>query len=649
MSGFQRSKSFDNFRRVSNESSGFSRGTRRFGRGYGGGRGGGGGRRNFGGGYRRNNDRYGGYGNRNRRGYGRGGGRRGGRRTFREGYLPDGRLARVKQAGEEQKEIEFEKNFYKESEEVEDMTKKEAMDIRKEHEIKVLNCETFYKPLTTFKQADFPENILKLIKEKEFEKPSPIQAQTWPMVMSGNDLVGVARTGSGKTLSFLLPAIVHIQAQRKLEKGDGPIAIVLAPTRELAVQISEIAEEFFSRCDLKTACLYGGAARGPQIQLLRRGTHLIVATPGRLIDLIEADETNMNRVTYLVLDEADRMLDMGFEPQIRSIVEKIREDRQTCLWSATWPKEVQKLASELTNNSIRVNVGSMKVSANPNIKQQFIFLRDFDKKEKFVEKLKELNDGKKILVFVQRKVTADEICDCLFDNGIRSESIHGDKTQYMRENTLKRFKSGKITVMVATDVAARGLDIDDISFVVNYDFPEAIEDYIHRIGRTARAGKFGTSISFFTDRSSNMAKKLVKVLKDSKHEIPEELWKHVRKHQSSGRFRRRGRYGGGRRYGNRGYGGGGDRWNNRRNNRGYGNRGYGNRNNNYNSNHSDSETDQFRGQNRFRNRYNNNNNWNDNRNDNYNKERNFDKNNSFKEKESNWKDNKNTTNKKINN
>ncbi|KAJ3433947.1 atp-dependent RNA helicase ddx5-related [Anaeramoeba flamelloides] len=598
MSGFQRSKSFDSFRRVKNESSGFSRGGRNFRRGGRGGRGGrgrrggrGGRGRSFGGrgGYRRNNDRQfgGGYGG----GYGGGRGRGRGRRTYREGYLPDGRLARVQQSGEEQKEIKFEKDFYKEHEEVKEMTKEDALEIRKEHEIKVLNCETFYKPLTSFQQADFPEKILELIKEKEFEKPSPIQAQTWPMVMSGHDLVGVARTGSGKTLSFLLPAIIHIQAQRELAKGDGPVVVVLAPTRELALQIAEISEEFSFSCDLKTVCLYGGAARGPQIQLLRMGTHIIVATPGRLIDLIEANETNMNRVTYLVLDEADRMLDMGFEPQIRSIVEKIREDRQTLLWSATWPKEVRKLASELTNNSVRVNVGSLKVSANPNIKQKFIFLRDFDKKEKFVEKVKELNEGEKILVFVQRKVTADEICDYLFEKGISSESIHGDKTQYMRENTLKRFKRGKINIMVATDVAARGLDIDDIQYVINYDFPEAIEDYVHRIGRTARAGKFGTSISFFTDRSSNMAKKLVKVLKDSKHEIPEELFKHVRRHQSSGRFKRRGRFGGGRRYGNRGYGGGGGRWNNRGNNRGYQNRSYGNRNNNYNSKHfSDSET-----------------------------------------------------------
>merc|ERR1719409_392149 len=225
------------------------------------------------------------------------------------------------------------------------------------------------KPVMTFEESPFPEYVLQEIYAAGFKNPTPIQAQGWPMALSGLDVVGIAATGSGKTLAFILPAIVHINAQPYLKPGDGPIALVVAPTRELAVQIEKEAQKFGQSSKIKITCVYGGMPKGPQARALRNGVEIVIATPGRLIDFCESGTTNLRRVTYLVLDEADRMLDMGFEPQIKKIISQIRPDRQTLFWSATWPKDVRNLAHSFLKEFIQVNIGSDQLKASTHVKQ----------------------------------------------------------------------------------------------------------------------------------------------------------------------------------------------------------------------------------------------------------------------------------------
>lgn len=277
------------------------------------------------------------------------------------------------------------------------------------------------------------------------------------MALLGRDLIGLAETGSGKTLAYLLPAVVHINAQPLLARGDGPIVLVLAPTRELAVQIQAECVKFGSSSRIKSTCIYGGASKGPQARDLRNGVEIVIATPGRLIDFIESKTTNLRRVTYLVLDEADRMLDMGFEPQIRKIVAQIRPDRQTLLWSATWPKEIQSLAAEFLKDPYQVVIGAKDLKANHRIDQQFHFLQSHEKYPELVKILTKEMDGHRIIIFTETKKGCDNITRQLRMDGWPALSIHGDKSQSERDWVLAEFKTGKHPIMTATDVAARGL------------------------------------------------------------------------------------------------------------------------------------------------------------------------------------------------
>jgi len=313
------------------------------------------------------------------------------------------------------------------------------------------------KPVTSFQEASFPSYVLSEVQRAGFKEPTPIQSQGWPMALLGRDLVGLAETGSGKTLAYLLPAIVHINAQPYLEPGDGPIVLMLAPTRELAIQIQAECSRFGSTSKIKNTCVYGGSPKGPQIRELRAGVEIVIATPGRLIDMLESRHTNLRRVTYLVLDEADRMLDMGFEPQIRKIVGQIRPDRQTLLWSATWPKDVQAIAREFLKSPYEVIIGSPDLKANHNISQNFEFIADHEKYHKLTRLLEREMDGNRILIFCETKRGCDAVTRQLRLDGWPALSIHGDKSQQEREWVLSEFKSGKNPVMLATDVAARGL------------------------------------------------------------------------------------------------------------------------------------------------------------------------------------------------
>ncbi|XP_010550696.1 PREDICTED: DEAD-box ATP-dependent RNA helicase 30 [Tarenaya hassleriana] len=439
--------------------------------------------------------------------------------------------------------VPFEKNFYVECPSVQAMTEQDVAMYRSSRDISVEGRDV-PKPIRMFQEANFPDHILEVIARLGFTEPTPIQAQGWPMALKGRDLIGIAETGSGKTLAYLLPALVHVSAQPRLAQDDGPIVLALAPTRELAVQIQEESKKFGLRSGVRSTCIYGGAPKGPQIRDLRRGVEIVIATPGRLIDMLEARHTNLRRVTYLVLDEADRMLDMGFEPQIRKIISQIRPDRQTLLWSATWPREVESLARQFLRDPYKVIIGSADLKANQSINQIIEIVPASEKYIRLIKLLKQLMDGSKILIFVETKKGCDQVTKQLRMDGWPALAIHGDKTQSERDRVLSEFKSGRSPIMTATDVAARGLDVKDIKCVINYDFPTSLEDYIHRIGRTGRAGAKGMAFTFFTHDNARFARELIKILHEAGQVVPPSLSDLARSASSSGgsgrNFRSRG-------------------------------------------------------------------------------------------------------------
>ncbi|XP_008407161.1 putative ATP-dependent RNA helicase DDX17 [Poecilia reticulata] len=418
----------------------------------------------------------------------------------------------------------FEKNFYTEHVEVQRIGQYDVEEFRRKKEITIRGsgCP---KPVTAFHHAQFPQYVMDVLVQQNFKEPTAIQAQGFPVALSGKDMVGIAQTGSGKTLAYLLPAIVHINHQPYLERGDGPICLVLAPTRELAQQVQQVAYDYGKSSRIKSTCVYGGAPKGPQIRDLERGVEICIATPGRLIDFLEAGKTNLRRCTYLVLDEADRMLDMGFEPQIRKIVEQIRPDRQTLMWSATWPKEVRQLAEDFLREYIQINIGALELSANHNILQIVDVCMETEKDNKLIQLMEEIMAEKenKTIIFVETKKRCDDLTRRMRRDGWPAMCIHGDKSQPERDWVLTEFRSGKAPILIATDVASRGLDVEDVKFVINYDYPSSSEDYVHRIGRTARSTNKGTAYTFFTPGNLRQARDLVRVLEEARQAINPKL------------------------------------------------------------------------------------------------------------------------------
>ncbi|EPS96727.1 hypothetical protein FOMPIDRAFT_1025306 [Fomitopsis schrenkii] len=506
-----------------------------YGGGYGGGSYGGGGGGGGGGGY-------------DGGGYSGGGGWGGG--EDRMGHLGNGLRAVDWSA---HKLSTFEKNFYVEDKRVSARSDREIEEFRKVKEMKVQG-RGVPRPVTSFDELGFPEYIMSTLRAQGFSAPTPIQCQAWPMALSGRDVVAISQTGSGKTISFALPAMLHINAQPLLAPGDGPIALILAPTRELAVQIQQECTKFGTNSKIRNTAIYGGAPKGPQIRDLQRGVEIVIATPGRLIDMLESQKTNLRRITYLVMDEADRMLDMGFEPQIRKIVAQIRPDRQTLMFSATWPKDVQKLANDFLKDFIQVNIGSTELTANHNIQQIVDVCSDFEKRAKLIKHLDQISqEHAKVLIFVGTKRVADDITKYLRQDGWPALAIHGDKEQRERDWVLAEFKAGRSPILIATDVASRGLDVKDVGYVINYDFPNNCEDYIHRIGRTGRAGMKGISYTYFTTDNAKSARDLIKILVEAKANVPPQLEEMSMFGGGGGRSR----YGGGGGGGGRGRGGGG--------------------------------------------------------------------------------------------
>ncbi|XP_063535543.1 uncharacterized protein LOC134745439 [Cydia strobilella] len=396
-------------------------------------------------------------------------------------------------------------------------------DYRNEHNITVYG-EDVPSPFIDIEASEFPEYIKTFLSKQGFTKPTIIQSQAWPVALSGQNFVGIAQTGTGKTLAFLLPAVVHIK-EKKARKGKGPIALVLAPTRELAKQIEVVAKDFQKLLNIRCVCIYGGASRSVQAEQLEAGVDIVIATPGRLNDFLVSRTTNLGRCTYVVLDEADRMLDMGFEPQIRQALEGVPLERQILMFSATWPKEVQHLAKDYLGEFVQVNVGSTELSANHNITQVVHVCEQDSKMDKFKEIMHQISGEGigKILVFTNTKRSVDHLTLTLRRNGWPAVGIHGDKTQLQRDTIIRKFKTGNTNILVATDVAARGLDVDGITHVINYDFPQTSEDYIHRIGRTGRYDKKGEAHTLFTEEDARLAKSLIAVLNEANQEPPKEL------------------------------------------------------------------------------------------------------------------------------
>ncbi|XWS62236.1 hypothetical protein CRYUN_Cryun07bG0192900 [Craigia yunnanensis] len=364
--------------------------------------------------------------------------------------------------------------------------------------------EAKYAPLKSFAGSKLPENVLDCC--KDFSIPSPIQAHAWPFLLDGRDFIGIAKTGSGKTLAFGVPAMMHVLSKRngKFSKGKNPLCLVLSPTRELAEQIFNVLCTAGKSCDVKSVCLYGGTAKGPQISSLKSGVDIVIGTPGRLKDLMNMEVCQLKEVSFVVLDEADRMLDMGFEEDVRFILGKTCSARQMVMFSATWPSAVHRLAQEYMDpNPVKVVIGSEDLAANHDVMQIVEVLDDRSRYERLTALLKKYHESKRnrVLVFVLYQAEADRIENMLQRSGWNVVSIHGRKAQHERTKALSLFKKGSCPLMVATDVAARGLDIPDVEVVINYSFPLTTEDYVHRIGRTGRAGRKGVAHTFFTQQN----------------------------------------------------------------------------------------------------------------------------------------------------
>ncbi|KAG6731471.1 hypothetical protein I3843_01G123500 [Carya illinoinensis] len=392
---------------------------------------------------------------------------------------------------------------------------------RQQHEVTATG-DNIPAPFMTFEATGFPPELLREIYSAGFTSPTPIQAQTWPIALQSRDIVAIAKTGSGKTLGYLVPAFILLRHCRN-NPQNGPTVLVMAPTRELATQIQDEVMKFGRSSGVSCTCLYGGAPKGPQLKELDRGADIVVATPGRLNDILEMKKVDFRQVSLLVLDEADRMLDMGFEPQIRKIVNEIPPRRQTLMYTATWPKEVRKIASDLLVNPVQVNIGSVdELAANKAITQYVEVVPQMEKQRRLEQILRAQERGSKVIIFCSTKRLCDQLARSI-GRSFGAAAIHGDKSQGERDWVLNQFRSGKSPILVATDVAARGLDIKDIRVVINYDFPTGVEDYVHRIGRTGRAGATGMSYTFFSEQDWKYAADLIKVLEGANQHVPPEV------------------------------------------------------------------------------------------------------------------------------
>ena len=414
---------------------------------------------------------------------------------------------------------------------------------------------TTLRPLLRFDQL--PAELLSTYRSffSKFEKPSSIQSASWPHLLSSRDLIGIAETGSGKTLAFGLPLVHRLS---NLKKKKGIRAVVVAPTRELAIQVFEQIDALTkisssAKHALKATCIYGGTNKDEQRRNLTN-CNIIVATPGRLKDFMSDNTIDLSKTRYLVLDEADRMLDTGFEEDIKYIISTMPPSpkRQTAMFTATWPKTIRDLAATFMSTPVRITIGrdvgdngeldmDGELRANPRIKQSVEVMDGYDKQARLLQLLQKQPQGERVLVFCLYKKEATRIEELIRRNRFSVAGIHGDLAQAARERSLNSFKTGEVAILVATDVAARGLDIPNVKLVINVTFPLTAEDYVHRIGRTGRAGKDGTAITFFTEQDKGLAGGLVNVLRGAGQEVPADLLRFgttvkKKQHESYGAF-----------------------------------------------------------------------------------------------------------------
>ncbi|NII27085.1 DEAD/DEAH box helicase [Pseudoflavitalea sp. X16] len=366
----------------------------------------------------------------------------------------------------------------------------------------------------TFDQLNLQEPLLKALKETGYSTPTPIQEQSIPVVLQQKDLLGCAQTGTGKTAAFAIPVLQLLHRQQPVSKGPRAIkALVLTPTRELAIQIEESFRAYGKYTGLTKMVIFGGVSQGNQVNALRNGVDILIATPGRLLDLINQGFISLQQLQIFVLDEADRMLDMGFIHDVKRIIARIPVNRQTLFFSATMPSEIAGLANTILKAPVKVEVTPVSSTAEK-IEQQ-IYFADKDNKRSLLIHVLENPAIERALVFARTKYGSDKIARALNRAGIKADAIHGDKSQNARQHALTNFKNGKIRILVATDIAARGIDVDNLTHVINYELPNVPETYVHRIGRTGRAGASGIAISFCDAEERAYLKDIQKVTKQS--------------------------------------------------------------------------------------------------------------------------------------
>lgn len=396
----------------------------------------------------------------------------------------------------------------------------------------------------TFSDLSLIDPILRALEAEGYSTPTPIQQQAIPPGLEGKDLFGCAQTGTGKTAAFALPILQRLGTTAF---SKGPRALILAPTRELAHQISDSFRTYGRFVRFRHTVVYGGVSSRPQIDALRRGVDVLIATPGRLLDLIEQRAVTLERVEVLVLDEADRMLDMGFITDIRRIIPMLPKERQTLFFSATVPSEIKKLSSELLRDPVYVEVAP-QATTTESIEQLLYFVNKPQKRDLLAHLLEHQIEGS-VLVFTRTKHNADRVVKDLERTGVRAEALHGDKSQQARQRALRNFKERRTRVLVATDIAARGIDIDDLAFVVNYELPDSPENYVHRIGRTGRAGASGTALSLCSPDEQDslhaitrLIRRRIPVVKDHPFSTPEHEYQAPQQRSSGGQQRQGGQY-----------------------------------------------------------------------------------------------------------
>jgi ATP-dependent RNA helicase RhlE len=371
-----------------------------------------------------------------------------------------------------------------------------------------------------FEQLGIIEPILKALQAEGYTTPTPIQQQAIPVLLEGRDLLGCAQTGTGKTAAFAVPILQLLSEQQNPPRGIR--ALILTPTRELAIQIEESFKAYGKGLKLRHAVIFGGVSQHTQVNTLRNGVDILIATPGRLLDLMQQRIVSLNHIEKFVLDEADRMLDMGFIHDVKRIITKLPEERQTLFFSATMPTEIARLSQTILRDPVKVEVTPVATTAETIV--QALFFVDKAEKRKLLMHLLEDGEIKRVLVFTRTKHGADRVVKDLAKAGVGAEAIHGNKSQQARQRALTNFKNGRTRVLVATDIAARGIDVDDLTHVINYELPNIPETYVHRIGRTGRAGAMGIALSFCDSEEKEFLRDIHKLIKTAIPVISDHPW-----------------------------------------------------------------------------------------------------------------------------